>query len=137
MRIQRWQKLRIKKCFRQTVQSAIEQNCDLPKRAIMTAIWKPVEKESAWTTLVFLMVNRIVKMLSKTMRRKKHTPKIDLFFERNFNRKEKIILKALIDSDVSLELLVLMIDYFRMKESVINKDSQLDGMESDRLVEYR
>ena len=76
-------------------------------------------------------------MLSKTMRRKKHTPKIDLFFERNFNRKEKIILKALIDSDVSLELLVLMIDYFRMKESVINKDSQLDGMESDRLVEYR
>lgn len=95
---------------------------------MVTVIWKPVGKESASITLVFLMVNGIVKMLSKTMSRKNIHRKIDLFAESKLNRKI-IILKALIDSDVSLKLFVLMIDYFRMKESIINKDSELDDLE--------
>ena len=43
---------------------------------MMTIIWKPVAKESVTSvTLVFLMVNGVVNMLSKTTKGKKHTPK--------------------------------------------------------------
>ena len=56
------------------------------------------------------------------------------------NSIEKIISKALIDSDISHEELRLVIkeeqNYLRLKESIQKKDSQLDDIERDRLIEH-
>ena len=56
------------------------------------------------------------------------------------NSIEKIISKALIDSDISHEELRLVIkeeqNYLRLKESIQKKDSQLGDIERDRLIEH-
>ena len=56
------------------------------------------------------------------------------------NSIEKVIYKALIDSDISRDELTQVIseeqNYFRQKESIIAKDNQLSDIKRDRLIEH-
>ena len=53
---------------------------------------------------------------------------------------EKIIFNALINSDINHEKFTLVVNeeenYPRPKESIRTKDSQLDDIERDRLIEH-
>ena len=77
-------------------------------------------------------------MVLKTMRREKH---ITLLLVRSkLGSIEKIISKALRDSDISHEEFIPMINeeqnYFRLKERIIAKDDQLSDIEQGRLIGY-
>ena len=56
------------------------------------------------------------------------------------NSIEKVISKALIDSDISHEEFMPVMNekqhYFRLKQSIITKDSQLNDIGRDRLIGY-
>ena len=66
--------------------------------------------------------------------------KTDLFPRGKLNSIEKLISKALIDSDISREKFTLVINEkqncLQLKKSIRTKDNQLDDIERDRMIEH-
>ena len=96
---------------------------------------------SASICLVFPVSNGIVRMFLKTMGKKNNNhSKIDLLVRSKLNSIEKILSKALIDHDITYDEFLPVIDeeqnYLRLIESTATKDSQLGGIERDRLIEH-
>ena len=96
-----------------------------------TIIAMPVGIASTSISLVFLIINGIVKIFLKQWERKEK--KISLLVRSKLNGIEKMISKAPIDSGSSHKELTLVINkeqfYHRLKESIRIKDIQPDAVE--------
>ena len=97
---------------------------------LQLSLVQPIVIANASVSLVVLISNEIVKMFLKTMGKLKNKHiKIALLARSKLNGIEKIISKAMIDSDISHKEFTLVINlrknYFRLKERIKGKDNHL------------
>ena len=111
---------------------------DVSLRSFTTVIDMPVGIARTSISLVFLISFEIVKMILTVRNEKNKLRKIALLPRNKLNSIEKIIFKPLLDSSISHDEFMIVINeqqnYFGLKESTRAKKDQLDNTEHESVM---